>query len=346
MRHPFALLAAVILACTPVSQQAELSTFDPTRASETLACEPGSPGFEPPASVERMTAASDSSLVLVYPDAREVVLVDGNLSPIHTLRLEPEGPTGIAALHDAAVLGDSLVVVADGPRRLLRAFTPEGDPAWAVRLPAIPDRVLPTPAGLAVFPLHLAGLPGGGAYLVRDGAAHDLGMKPVALDDPQMGTLANLVSPALARGTSRLIVPRQFIAPVAALVDLDTATLPRTVPMPVAEATADRAWWAPGPPYTDGEMQRIIAPAMSATSGPGTGEISVLTRTGVHTGEHLEKVVIRLDSELRVMSSMTLPFNAIHLAWLASEHAYYIMTADEGWYRCSLPSPPSLLEPE
>ena len=314
MRHPFALLAAATLACTPASQPAERSTFDPTRDSGPLACEPRFAGFEPPSSVERVTAASDSSLLLVYAGAREVVVVDGDLSPIRTLLLEREGPTGVARLHDAALLDDSLVVVADGPRRLLRAFAPNGRSAWVVRLPAVPDRVLSTPAGPVVFPLQLAGLPGRGAYLVRDGATRDLGVEPVVLDDPQMRTLANLTSPALARGTSTLVVPRQFIAPVATVVDLDEKVRPRTVPMPLAEAVAHRAWWAPGPPYAGEDMERIVAPAMSATSGPGRGEISVLTRTGAYSGTYLEKVVVRLDSELRVTSSMTLPFNAIHLA--------------------------------
>lgn len=346
MRHPFALLAAMALACTPLSQREESRTFDPARYAEPLACEPRSAGFQPTASIERMTAASDASLLLVYPNAREIVLVDGDLSPIRALRLDREGPTGVARLHDAALLDDSLLVVADGPRRLLRAFAPDGRAAWVVRLPAVPDRVLSTPAGPVVFPLQLPGLPGQGAYLVRDGGTHDLGVQPVLLDDPRMRTLANLTSPALARGTSRLIVPRQFIAPIATVVDLNERLRPRTVPMPMAEAIAHRAWWAPDPPYAGEDIERIVAPAMSATSGPGTGEISILTRTGARSGTHLEKAVIRLDSELRVTSSMTLPFNAIHLAWLASEEAYYLVTADEEWYRCRLPSPPVLSEPQ
>ena len=344
MRHPIALYAALTLACEPVAQRSEVKTFDPARDSDLLVCEPRLVDFEPASGIERVTAASDSSLLLLYADAREVLVVDGALSPLRALQLESEGPTGVVALQDAISLGDSLFVVAEGPRRHLRAFTADGDPAWVLPLPAVPDRILPTPVGIVVFPLHLAGVPSSGPYLVRNGAVDDLAIAPEPILDPQMRTLANLVSPTLALGTSRMIAPRQFIAPVASVIELGGRSEPAQVPMPIATATAHQAWWTPRPPYRADEMEQIITPAMSATGGPHAGEISVLTRTGHDRGEHLEKVIVRLDHELDVMSAMTVPFNAMHLAWLPSEQAYYVVTADDRWHRCELPAPDSLLE--
>lgn len=345
MRHPIALFSVLTVACTAVPQaSSEAPTFDPGDTIGTLSCEPRSLGFDPPASVERLIAASDSSILLVYQDAREVVVASPDLALTQSLRLEREGPTGVATLQDAALIDDTLFVVADGPRRMLRAFTPKGEPRWVVDLPVMPDRIIATTQGVVVFPLVLAGIPVGGAYLVRDGAAHDLGVETVSLDDPQMSMLANLVSPTVARGTSRVVVPRQFIAPVVAVIDLAGEDTPRELAMPLAKATAPRAWWAPAPPYSEAEIERIIAPAMSTTGGPGPGEISVLTRSGARRGEYLEKVIVRLDPSLAVLAAWTVPFNAVHVVWLASEQAYYIVTAEETWYRCSLPFPLTLTD--
>ena len=340
MRHPIALFSVLTLACTAVPQaSSEAPTFNPGDTAATLSCEPRSLGFDPPASIERLIAASDSSILLVYQDAREVVVASADLALTRTLRLEREGPTGVATLNDAALINDTLFVVADGPRRMLRAFSPEGELRWALNLPVIPDRIIATPEGVVVFPLVLSGIPVGGAYLVRDGTVQDLGVETVSLDDPQMSTLANLVSPTVARGTSRVVVPRQFIAPVVAVIDLEGEDAPRELAMPLARATAPGAWWAPSPPYAEAEIERIIAPAMSTTGGPGPGEISVLTRSGVRRGEYLEKVVVRLDASLAVLDAWTVPYNAVHIVWLASDQAYHIVTAEEAWYRCSLPFP-------
>lgn len=339
MRYPTALILLATLACTdPALSVSETPTFDPDLFPNSLSCSARAIDFDPPGRVERVVAASDSSILIVYADARELVVVDAELTELRRLALEPEGPSGVAALHDATLLDDSLFVVADGPLRRLRAFTPGGELAWSVQLPIMPDRVLATPAGIAVFPLVLAGLPASGAYLVRDGVAQDLGVDVVEIADAQMGTLANLVAPAVPLGSRTLVVPHQFIAPVASLIDLTGRASPRRIPMPIAESTAPQAWWVPGPPYSEADMERIIAPALSATAGPGRGEITILTRTGAKRGAFTEKAVVRLDERLGVVDAWTIPVNAVHLAWLASDEAFTIMTSDEAWYRCGLPS--------
>jgi hypothetical protein len=255
------------------------------------------------------------------------------------LEFERDGPNGVLDARDVTALGDSAFVIADGPTRTLKALDLDGALVWKHALSFMPDRVISVAGGIVIFPLLLPGLSNTVAYYLRAGELTDVGISPVTLPDPQMQTLANLVTPTVATGTSRLVVPHQFIAPQATIVDFEGGSPlpPQRVTVPLAAPLADRAWWIPEQPYSEEEMESLVAPALASTGGPEVGEITILTRTGLRSDDFTEKALLRLDEKLSVVTTHILPFNATHIAYFANTRQYVIVTLDEEWYRCTSP---------
>jgi hypothetical protein len=336
MRYSIALLSLLLVGCLPGDSDGSHPVFDMAEASEGLRCEAVPLGFDAPGTVERLTAISDSTLVVLFRDAQRVVLADRDLSPLTRLAFERPGPNGVLDASDVAVIGDSLFIVADAPARKLKTFDRDGVLVGDHPLPFMPDRVVAVGGGVAIFPLVVPGLPSTTTYFLRDGTLTDLGIEPLDIGDPQMRTLVNMLTPTLAAGTTRLVVPHQFVAPVANVVDVG-GTPPfdaREVRLPLSPDVVERAWWVPTFPYVEEELQGLVAPAIASTGGPTTGEITILTRSGAKLGEFQEKVLVRLDADFDVIAVYALPFNATHVVYLAAANRYVIMTFDEEWHRC------------
>jgi hypothetical protein len=336
MRYSIALLSVLLVGCLPGDADGPQPVFDMAEASDGLRCEAVPLGFDAPGTVERLTAVSDSTLVLLFRDAQRAVLTDGGLSPLTRLAFERPGPNGVLDASDVAVVGDSLFVIADAPARKLKTFDRDGLLVADRSLPFMPDRIVAVGGGIAIFPLVVPGLPSTTVYFLRDDTLTDLEIEPLDIGDPQMRTLVNMLTPTLASGTTRLVVPHQFVAPVANVVDVggvppfDT----REVQLPVSPSFVERTWWVPTFPYVEEELQGLVAPAIASTGGPARGEVTILTRSGATLRDFQEKVLVRLDADLNVITVYALPFNATHVAYLAAENRYIMMTFDEEWHRC------------
>jgi len=281
-----------------------------------------------PGPVRSVTPVGAAHLLTLSPDGRTVSRLDGELRVL-AVRNIARSPSDPLDPGDAWLMGDSLLVVADGRGRALHLWN-WSDPDAAgerIPLPFVPHRLVPLDGGVGVVPLGGAG----GALLHRwdRTGLRELGITPPALGDPRLSLLAGaLVGTVSSSGEAFLAHP--LLVPMIHRV---TGTQVETAPLPIPDGQGRAVGRIPSPPFEEEEILDMLAPALDLA--PGTlGSVLVLTRSGPLRRGVREKAIVRLDGALQEMEGGRLPLNLVLLARQDALGHVTGMDPAGAWHRC------------
>lgn len=306
--------------------------------SPVLACvEAGVAG--PPASVVRLKAVNDSLLAVIAGGDREILLLDHDLAIRARVRWEEEGPAALVEPVDMALVGDTLLALADRGRARLSFLNMQGLPRGSLPLGFAPHRMLRDGDGWLVSAVPLAPTQGEILYRVAGEQMDGMGIPPVHEAVIQLKALANATVLERARG-GRVIVAHQFLVPRSHLVDLPPegggAPTVRDVATPLPEGVRNALGYRPEPPFLDEDMRRLLTPVLETAPDPQGGGIFYLTRTGRMLGDSWEKALVRVDADMTYVASWIFPVNVGPFAYLPASDEIVAVADDERWYRCPL----------
>lgn len=328
-------LIAVLLFVACGEEEPPRLVADFANRSEAVACEP-LPGPEPgPASVTQLRPVSDSTFLLVDGTGREVAVLDQEARRLRTLEFLEDGPRGIAELSDAALSGDTLLVLADGGRHRLRAFDAQGHDLWTLDLSFPPQGVAFAGSRLLIAAAGMDPRLTSLVYEVRDRVAESVGV-PFATSVDALGRMfVNFVT-LQGYPDGSAVVAHQFVQPRAWRLAMGTE--PSLLRLPVPEAVAPSLGYLPPIPFREDDLERIAAPVIASAPDPETGDLLYLTRSGRQRGEYTEKALVRADHALRYVGSRLLDVNAVALAYLpADPTTAVVVDYDQNWFRCEAP---------
>lgn len=120
--------------------------------SERVRCELAPTVRVAEASVGEVVTASDTSFLVLYPLEGRVTWYGADLAPRWSFVFTEAGPWGVVAPQSVALVGDSLLYVADRPRRVLRALDRSGRDRGTIPLGFPPQRVAATERGVVIAP--------------------------------------------------------------------------------------------------------------------------------------------------------------------------------------------------
>lgn len=337
---PIALLLAAAAAGCGAGDRAPEKTGTsrlPPPTSE-LACRPLSPDLGP-GRPTHLFGAGDGGLGVLYGDARVVELWTGSLVREATLSFDRHGPTGVLDAAGAALLGDTLLVLADRPRGRLRLLTRDGRDAGRVEL-GFPPQTL-TAAGGRLFAspfvltrdvvslLHRVELDG------PEPTVRPVGVAPLPSGDRGWLALGNLVALAGADDGSLFLAHR--LARARAFRLRPDGGEPRAVRLALAPAEAEKLGVRPPTPFGEETLERIAVPVVDAAVGPAGGEVAYLTPSGRDAADGTPaKLLVRLGSGGKVRSVAELPVDARQLHHLPALGRWAVADETTVW-TCAAP---------
>ena len=281
-----------------------------------------------PGAVRSVTPVGTEDLLALSEDGRSVSHLDGELRALGVRSLS-RGPSDPLDPGDAWLLGDSLLVVADGRGRALHLWSwgnPDSD-GERIPLPFVPHRLVPLDGGVGVVPLGGAG----GSLLHRWDRAGltQLEITPPSLGDPRLRLLAGaLVSTVSSSGEVFLAHP--LLVPMIHKV---TGTRVETAHLPIPDGQGRAVGRIPRPPFEEEEILDMLAPALDLAPG-AAGSILVLTRSGALRRGVREKAIVQLDRALQVREGGRLPVNLVLLARQDARGHVTGMDPSGSWHRC------------
>ncbi len=295
---------------------------------------------EIPSTVNRLKVLNDTLLGVIAAGSREIRLLGHDLGTVASVRYVQEGPGALLDPRDLELSGDTLLAVADRVLARVQFLDLSGRDRGRLDLGFAPQRLLRYSDGYLMSATLL--MPGQGELLFRvsGGEVEGLGVRPLHIADSQLRTLANLtVLEPVGRG--RVVLGHQFIEPAAHLLDFDdrggrpARATRASVPLP--EGARDAVGRLPRRPFTEDALMALAAPILESASDSSSGHLLYLTRSGRRPQGYYEKVLIRVDRDLRYLDSFLLPVNAGPFAYLPSRGEIVAVAEDERWYRCPLP---------
>jgi hypothetical protein len=293
-----------------------------------------------PASVVRLKLVGDTLLAAIADGDREILLLGHDLTVRARVRWEKEGPSALADPVDVELVGDTLLVVVERGRARLTFFDLHGVQRGHLALGFVPNRLLRDGDGWLVSAVPVSPTQGEIVYRVGGARPEPLGIAPVHEATPQIKALANATVMVRAAG-GRVIVAHQYVRALAHLVELPSEgrrrAAMRDVAVPLADGVAGAVAFRPGPPFTDEEMRRLLAPVLEAVPDPPGGGMLYLTRSGRMSGDAWEKALVRVDADMTYLASWILPVNVGPFALLPGRGEIVAVADDERWYRCPLP---------
>ena len=329
-------IAAVVLLLAACGGEEPVVTIDDFHDRSPLVACTALEGPEPaPVAVTQLAAASAASLLLIDEPGRTVLLLDADGRRMSALEFAEEGPRSVGQLVDAAMSGDSLVVIADAGRNRLQGFTIRGEERWTQDLSFPPQRVAFAGDRLLVAALGMDPRIAALVFERRDGDLASLSV-PFATHPDMIGRMFVNSVALLGYADGRAIVAHQFVLPRAWQLGSDGAAVRAALPVPDGAASA--LGFVPPMPMREGDLERMAVPVIAAAPDPASGGVLYLTRTGMRSGAFLEKAVIRVDRELAYVSSIRLPVNAVAMTYLAARpESVLVVDVDQAWYRCAAP---------
>lgn len=331
----FRSLSLVLLgaACVGDDGPAPVFVADFRERSQQVHCEAAPTVAAGEASVGEVVTVSDTSFLILYPLERRVTLYGPDLAPRWSLTFAEEGPLGVVGPQSVALVGDSLLYVADRPRMVLRVMDRSGADRGTIPVGFPPQRVAASGSVVLIAPLVFGAEPASLLYSLEGGRIREHEVPVTRFADFTVNAFGNLVALAPYAG-ERVIVAHQFLVPTAYLVSsagVDRRALP--LPAEVRKAVG----WVPPMPFREEAFGRIATPVLAAAAERRTGDFLYLTRTGHRQNGVFEKAIVRVDRELRYRRSYVLDVNAGHLAYLAEEGVSVIVDEEDRGYRCLTP---------
>ncbi len=346
-RPPFRrlLLAALAaLACGPGADRhaAEPAAVGPAELPAPVAelsCRPLPPSTEGGEPTD-LFPAGEAAFGVIYGGERVVEIRGADPDDVRTVAFDREGPLGVVDAAGGALLGDSLLVLADRPRGRLKLITRAGRDAGTVELGFPPQALAEAGGRLYVSPLVLEAGAGSLLYRVEPDAperrVRPMALDPVAHDDPGWTALGNLV--ALAGGRDGTLVLAHRLARARGFRLAPGDPRPRPLPIAVADREASRLGVRPATPFGEEALDRIAVPVVDAAAGPGPGETAYLTRSGRRTDSGRPgKLLVRIDDGGRAGPVHRVPVDARKLVRLPGA-SLWIVADGEALWGCAEPA--------
>lgn len=330
MRQLTLVATLLLVACGGEESATLIDDFE--ARSSVQECSPLAGPAPAAASVAQLQPVSDTTFLLVDNVAREVALLNVRAERVWTFELAEEGPRTVARLSDAALSGDSLLVIADEGLARVRAFDPTGPELWTVDLGFPPQRVAFAAGRLLIAATAMDPRVGKLVHVLEDGIAVPLDVTPATHADGLSRMFLNFVT-LQGYPDGRAIVAHQFVEPRAWLVG--TSSTERVV-VPLPRAVEASLGFVPAMPVSEEDIGRIAAPVIASAPDRMTGDLLYLTRSGRERDGRSEKAIIRADARLGYLGSTLLDVNAVALAYLANGVAI-VVDDDMGWFRCRAP---------
>lgn len=327
------LLAGGLLACGPGGADGPGGRATPLPEPRgTLGCRPLTAAGSGREATELFPAGTGFG-ALYGPD-RSLELWSGELVRRRTVTFEREGPVGVLDASGAALLADTLLVVADRPRGRLKLLGRDGRDAGMVELGFPPQAVAVAGGRLFVAPFVLEAA--GTALLhrvapaTREGRPRPVSIPALPDDDAGWVALGNLVSLAAGPGGSLFLLHR--VARARAFRLPPDGGSPRPLALPVAAREARRLGDRPTTPFGEAALERIAVPVVDASGDDGPGELSYLTRSG-RRGEDgaAEKLLVRLDAGGGVEAVHRVPVDGRQLLRVPAAGRWVVADAERLW---------------
>ena len=332
-----AVAAAILLAgCGGEDPVARIDDF--SERSPLVECAELGRTIDELASVATFQPVDDSTFLVVDEVGRRTYVVGDDARVRRARSFSDQGPGGVGQLMDAVLLGDTILVVADGERNRLIAFASGDEPHWVSELAYPPQRLVFTGERLLIAAVGMdPRIPGLVHERTADGSA-PVGVPFAHHADALARMFINSVS-MVSFGDGSALVAHELVWPRAWHVGRSGAPRPAQVPVP--DAAAGSVGVMPPMPLRSEDLGKIAAPVVSMTVDPRRSELHYLTRSGRTTAPHLEKAIVRVSRDLRYLASYRLRINATEIAYLpARPDSVIVVDADFRWHRCPLPPIP------
>jgi hypothetical protein len=281
---------------------------------------------------------SDSSFLVLYGQDREVVIVGPDLSPVRLIELRAEGPDALDMPSGAALLGDSLLSVADQTRMRLKIFDLDGRERETIPLDFAPLGLWRAGERLLITPFVIGNHPRTLLHVLDGSQPRELPVPAARYSDGMVTVMANTASVAHFPD-GRIVLTRVVVIPFAHVLTMDSAASaePTRIPLPLPDGVRDRYGWLPTSRVTQADGTRLLFGAIASAPDETTGDLIYLTKTGRTNDDGGEKAIVRVDSELRYRRSYLLDVNARHMVFLAGQGISLVANMEDEWHSCSTP---------
>ncbi|HEX7049693.1 MAG TPA: hypothetical protein VF188_05725 [Longimicrobiales bacterium] len=335
MRNRTLPLVLVFAACAASDAPRARLVADFVARSEPVRCVPAAGLTARGVTVGDVVTLSDTSFLVLYPTEREVVVYGADLMPRRVVRFAAAGPVGVRDPASAALVGDTLVYIADRGRQALRLLSVAGEDRGTIDLRFSPQRVRAVAGAVLVMPMVVARQPRHLVYRMEGTAATPLDVPIADIGDPVIGVLANAAGIAVYPD-GRIVVAHEMVVPYAYRLRLGSGGVER-VALPLPDGIRESLEHLPPPPLTDERIRELPVVALSLAADAETGDLVYLTRSGRRLEDHMEKAIVRADAEFRYVRSYLLDVNAIRFAYLGSRDLSIVVDEVDQWYQCPTP---------
>lgn len=329
------LLTIALAACAAATPEAPVFIDDFVTRSTPALCEPIPSPAPPGTAVRDLAAIDDSTFLVLFDEIGEVAVIGADLAPRHRIAFETGEAGGIRTPASAALVGDSLIYIADQTRMRLVAFDLRGGEREAIELDFAPQGLRPDGDRILITPFVVGNHPRALLHALEDGRLRALPVPTSRYRDPLVNVLANTATVA-TYPDGRIVVTQTMVVPFAQIL-APGSPAPERIPLPLPDGVRDRYGWLPTGRFTEADAGEVLFAAIASSPDTRTGDLIYLTKTGREIEAGGEKALIRVDSRLRFLRSYLLDVNATKVAYLAGQGISIVTTTEDEWYSCETP---------
>jgi hypothetical protein len=335
MRTIALLLLIALAACASGIPEDPVFIDDFIARSTAVQCEPVPALNTHRSPISAVATLSDTSFLILYDQDREVVIVGPDLAPRQRIALAADDPAALDMPSGAALLGDSLLSIADQTRMRLKVFDLQGREREEIPLDFAPQGLWRAGEQILITPFVVGNRPRTLLYALEDGRPRGLPVPTARYTDGMVNAMANTTSIAHFPD-GRIVLTHAVVIPFAQVLTLDAAA-PTRAPLPLPDGVHDRYGWLPTGRVTESDGARFLIGTLASAPDERTGDFIYLTKTGRSKEKGSEKALIRVDPDLHYLRSYLLDVNASKLAYLAGQGISLIANMEDEWYSCSTP---------
>lgn len=335
MRTTVLLLLVALAACASGIPEEPVFIDDFIAHSTPVRCEPVPALNARRSKIGAVATLSDTSALILYDQDRVVAIVGPDLEPRHLIDFTSDDSDGIGMPSGAALLGDSLLYIADKTRMRLKVFDLQGRERKTIPLDFPPQGLWRAGERLLITPFVIGSQPRTLLYAMEDDRTSRLPIATARYTDGLINTLANSASVAYYPD-GRTILTHAVVIPFAQVLNLETGP-PTRAPLPLPDLVRERYGWLPTSRVTAADANRLLFATIASAPDQRTGDLLYLTKTGRSNENGGEKTIIRVDPELRFRRSYLLDVNAAHMAYLAGQGISLVANMEDEWYSCTTP---------
>lgn len=283
------------------------------------------------ATLAQLAAVSSDRIIAVFPEERQVALLDDSLHVVWTRTFDSVGPRGVAEPIGSALL-DSVLFVIDQQRPVLRRFDPDGEPLATINLNFVPAAIAVAAGKLLVIPAVIGRFPTSLLYILEGDSLRAARITPANFDNVSVKMLGNLL--AIAPSSRGAVLIHQFLTPRA--YEWAPNEPIRTLALPLPAAARRSVGYVPPVPLDSAALHPALVAAIAAARDDRQNGYVILTRSGKKLRTASEKVLLLTDSMLQFRAARSLPVNAGHLAMLSRRNAAVVVDEEGRWHTCSM----------